>query len=134
MELPSSRCHRHCLKAMYDSMPRSRTEVDVSCTFTQHAKTLWRALGELRTRTCCDRLRMQWWSCGMFSELLLVRSGVTNQQIQLAYLHDQMVAHRGPVCECCSFQKSSSTTLDLSFTTPMLSNTAYARVREFMPG
>ena len=67
----------------------------------------------------------------MFSELLLVRSGVTNQQIQLAYLHDQMVAHRGPVCECCSFQKSSSTTLDLSFTTPMLSNTAYARVREF---
>ena len=41
MELPSSRCHRHCLKAMYDSMPRSRTEVDVSCTFTQHARTLW---------------------------------------------------------------------------------------------
>ena len=66
----------------------------------------------------------------MFSELLLVRSGVNNQQIQLAYLHDQMVAHRGPVCECCIFQKSSSTTLDLSFTTPMLSNTAYARVKE----
>ena len=41
MELPSSRCHRHCLKAMYDSMPRSRTEVDVSCTFTRHAGTLW---------------------------------------------------------------------------------------------
>ena len=66
----------------------------------------------------------------MFSELLLVRSGVTNQQIQLAYLHDQMVAHRGPVCECCCFQKSSSTTLDLSFTMPMLSNTAHARVKE----
>ena len=66
----------------------------------------------------------------MFSELLLLRSGVTNQQIQLAYLHDQMVAHRGPVCECCSFQKSSSTTLDLSFTTPMLYNTAYVMVKE----
>ena len=50
------------------------------------------------------------------SQLLLMQSGVTNQQIQLAYLHDQMVAHRGPVCECCTFQKSSSTTLDLSFT------------------
>ena len=33
MELPSSRCRRRCLKAMFDNMPRWRAEVDVSCAF-----------------------------------------------------------------------------------------------------
>ena len=41
MELASSRCHRHGLKAKYGSMPRWRAEVEVSCTFTRHAGALW---------------------------------------------------------------------------------------------
>ena len=66
----------------------------------------------------------------MFSELLLVQSGVINQEIQLEHLHDQSAACRGPICECCSCQKSSITTRDLSLQREMLSNPVYAKVRE----
>ena len=54
MELASSRCHRHGLKAKYGSMPRWRAEVEVNCTFTRPRRG---PMGTLRTRTCCAYCR-----------------------------------------------------------------------------
>ena len=66
----------------------------------------------------------------IISIMVVVQSGVINQEIQLEHLHDQSVARRGPVCKCCSCQKSSITTRDLSLQREMLSNPVYAKVRE----
>ena len=50
MELASSWCHRHGLKAKYGSMSRWRADVELSCKVHTTRRG---PMGTLRTRTCC---------------------------------------------------------------------------------